>query len=168
MDGTNIHHVMAFDWVNGSVILDVTDKLLVFLHLLFEHVEYLDLYWVDSSKYVPVNVLVTWWGGNGSLVDPSVFEVSEIHDLTVGNQVNNWFSILVPLHVLKESLESGILSHRDGFVEILNGEEETDSGILNLLGVVPVLGQMNGMHLEIKILTVNCVLRRCMEMELNT
>tara|TARA_B110001450_G_scaffold162571_1_gene151551 strand:- start:34 stop:219 length:186 start_codon:yes stop_codon:yes gene_type:complete len=56
--------------------------------------------WVNGRKDVPVNVGGAWWSGDGSLVNPSVFEINHVHEGTIEIQVSNigCTSEIIPFH----------------------------------------------------------------------
>lgn len=156
---------MVVDWHDSSVVYRVTNCGLIHSQLLFEECKLVDFNWVNSSKHVPVHKLLARWHGQGSLVNPSVLEIGEVHDFTVGNDVDNGHTLSIELQVVEESLQSVVLGLSNGLIIILNREKEGDGGILQVGGIVPLGGVMVNLHLEIVVPTVNGVLGWGVEVE---
>jgi hypothetical protein len=116
---------------------------------------------VDSSENVPVDEASTWRCGHGSLVNPSVISVDHEHKVTIGNFSNSGVGgSFVPGERLEEPGDHTLLVRRKVVpfgVSIVDGPEDTNSGCDEAtLGTV--IGEVDGVHLKIVILSVNCVL----------
>jgi len=77
---------------------------------------------------------------------------------------------LIPFKWFKENIDNMLLFWWKLLGEVFNWEHNTNSSVSNSWrdGFVGIIGDVNGMHLEIMSLTVNSMLRTSMEMELNT
>merc|ERR1712127_96725 len=59
---------------SDSIVTSVQKSIKSF-ELRLELVNILLLDWIDCSENIPVYVLFTWWGSNGSFISPSVSHV---------------------------------------------------------------------------------------------
>jgi len=104
------------------------------------------------------------------VVRPSVVEVNHHHQVSVGNHVNGWTSVLGTLIIELEGVEEGIddslLSPGELSSDFLLISREDDTEGSSEEAILGLLWVMDGVHLEVVSLLINGVLRSSVEMEL--
>ena len=103
---------MVIDWSSNSPVTEGIElTILSFFELCFnKKIEMLLGNWINGTENVPVDILGTWWGCDGSLVHPALVAIHHLHEVSIKDVVrNNGVTIGIPLETIKESGEDVLL-----------------------------------------------------------
>ena len=122
--------------------------------------------WIDCADLIPENLLSTWWSCYRSLVDPSVVEVHHVDEISIWDKISNMISGgLMPFEGVKEVIDYHYLLFAELRCVVVHTEHDTQSSGEEAIWRALVL-KMDCVHLQIKILSIICMLRWRVEMEL--
>jgi len=124
--------------------------------------------WVNLTDNIPVDKGGARWSSNGTLVNPSVVHIKQVHQVSISHFINNWICRqIIPVQFVEEIINYLLFSDRCSNSGFFYTEHDSHcSSNETIVLCFWACWIVNGMHFEIHSFTINCVLWPSVEMEL--